>query len=54
MPGSVSIIVFVAVVFVVMALVYAFSGGSLVVSERLGRLWRPTSQPRMGLKESQR
>ncbi len=55
MLGSVSIITFVAIFVVVMALIYAFSGGSVIMSERLGRLWQPPSQPRKtGLKESRK
>ena len=40
MSASVSIVVFVAIVCIVMALTFAFSGGSLLITERLGRLWR--------------
>ena len=54
MLGSVSVVIFGAIIFVVMALIYAFSGGSLLITERLGRLWRPPGQPRVGLKESKR
>jgi len=50
MPGSVSIVVFGAVVIVAGALIYAFSGESVVVSQRLGRLWRSPGQRRDGSK----
>ncbi len=44
MIGSV-VIIFVAVMVVMMALTFAFSSGRLLVTERLGRLWRiPTSR----------
>jgi tight adherence protein C len=47
-----AVVVFGAVVLIVLALGYAFSGGSLLVTERLGRLWRlPGGGSRMGLKE---
>jgi tight adherence protein C len=46
-----AVVVFGAVVLIVMALVYAFSGGSLLVTERLGRLWRLPGRPQMGFKE---
>jgi tight adherence protein C len=52
MPGFVSIIIFVAIVLVVMALTYAFSGGSVPIAERLGHLWRLPGQERPALKES--
>ena len=55
MPGSVSVVIFGAIIFIVMALTYAFSGGSLLITERLGRLWRlPGHDQRVGLKESRR
>jgi len=40
MSASVSIVVFLAIVFIVMAITFAFSGGSLLITERLGRLWQ--------------
>jgi len=43
---------FTAIVFVALALIYAFSGSSVQITERLGRLWRPPAQERMGLKET--
>jgi tight adherence protein C len=46
-----AVVVFGAVVLIVMALVYAFSGGSLLVTERLGRLWRLPGRPQIGFKE---
>jgi tight adherence protein C len=54
MPAVVSIVVFASVVFIVMALIHAFSGGSLMITERLGRLSRLPDQERAGLKESRR
>jgi len=54
MPVVVSIVVFASVIFIVMALIHAFSGGSLMITERLGRLWRVPNQERAGLKESRR
>ena len=46
MPGSVSIVVFAAIIFIALALIYAFSGGSLLITERLGRLWQASRKPR--------
>jgi len=47
-------VVFGAVVLIALALVYAFSGGSLLITERLGRLWRlPTGHER-GFKEKRK
>jgi tight adherence protein C len=44
-------VVFGALVLIAVALVFAFSGGSLLVTERLGRLWRlPAGHP-TGFKE---
>jgi tight adherence protein C len=37
-----------------MALIYAFSGGSMAVAERLGRLWRDPGRERATIKESRR
>jgi tight adherence protein C len=54
MPVLVSVAVFVAIILIVLALIYAFSGGSVLVSERLGRLWRPSAHERAGLKETRR
>ena len=48
MFGSVSVVIFGAIIFIVMALIYAFSGGSLLITERLGRLWRPPGQRASG------
>jgi tight adherence protein C len=39
MSVTVSIVVFLAIVFIVLAITFAFSGGSLMMTERLGRLW---------------
>ncbi|MGO8792457.1 MAG: type II secretion system F family protein [Terriglobia bacterium] len=54
MPGSISIVVFVAVLFIGIALIFAFSGGSLMITERLGRLWRIPGHESRGFKESRR
>lgn len=54
MPVSVSLVVFVSVIFIAMALTFAFSGGSLMITDRLGRLWRPASPEGGGFKESRR
>ncbi len=54
MPGIIQLVVFGAVVLIVMSLTYAFSPGSLHVSERLGRIWRLPGQGRPGFKQSQR
>jgi tight adherence protein C len=54
MPAFVSFVVFASVIFIVMALTHAFSGGSLMITERLGRLWRLPGHERTGLKESRR
>jgi tight adherence protein C len=54
MFGSVSVVIFGASIFIVMALIYAFSGGSLLITDRLGRLWRLPGPERVGMKESQR
>jgi tight adherence protein C len=54
MYGSISIVIFGAITFIVMALIYAFSGGSAVVAERLGRLWSVSGRDRAGFKESRR
>jgi tight adherence protein C len=54
MPGSVSVVVFGSIIVVAMALVFAFSGGSLMITERLGRLWRVPGRERADYKQSQR
>ncbi|HMD86831.1 MAG TPA: type II secretion system F family protein [Terriglobia bacterium] len=54
MPAFVSFVVFASVIFIVMALIHAFSGGSLMITERLGRLWRVPGHEQAGLKESRR
>ena len=54
MPGSVSVVIFGAIIFIAMALIYGFSGGSVLIAERLGRLWRPPGHDRAGFKESRR
>jgi tight adherence protein C len=53
MPGSLNAVIFGSVIFIVMALVYAFSGGSLMITERLGRLWRTSGHERAGYQQSQ-
>jgi tight adherence protein C len=50
MPGPV-VVIFLAVVFIAMVLVYAFSGGTLPVTERLGHLWRHSAKRQPALKE---
>jgi tight adherence protein C len=45
------VIVFGAVLLIVMAVVYAFSGSSLMITERLGRLWRVPSARPVGFRE---
>ena len=54
MLGSASIVTFGAIFVIVMILIYAFSGGSVMITERLGRLWQPLSQQRVGFGESRR
>jgi tight adherence protein C len=55
MIWAVSGITFLAIVFVILALVYAFSTGTLPVTERLGRLWRPpTPKQEVGFREKQK
>lgn len=44
-------VVFGAVVLIAVAVVFAFSGGSLLVTERLGRLWRLPAAYQTGFKE---
>ncbi len=45
---SVIVVVFVSTFLVAGGLIYAFSGESAGVSDRLGRLWRPASQEKPG------
>ena len=52
MLGPVSFVIFAAVIVIVMAVIYAFSGGSAMMSDRLGRLWSPAGPQRVGIKES--
>ncbi len=48
-------IAFLAMVLIVLALVYAFSTGSLPITERLARLWHPRSvEPEAGFREKQK
>jgi len=54
MFGSASIVTFGAILVIVMALIYAFSGGSVMITDRLGRLWHPLGQERAGIGESRR
>jgi tight adherence protein C len=55
MIWAVSGVTFLAIVFVVLALVYAFSTGTLPVTERLVRLWRPpTPKQEVGFREKQK
>jgi tight adherence protein C len=46
-----AVVVFGAVILIGLALVYAFSGGSVLITERLGRLWRLPGASRGGFKE---
>ena len=54
MPLSASVVVFVSVVFIAMALLYAWPGESPQVSKRLGQLWRVPGRERFGLKQARR
>jgi tight adherence protein C len=54
MPAFASVVIFGAIIFIGMALTYAFSGGSLLISDRLGRLWRHPGRERGGMKEARR
>jgi tight adherence protein C len=54
MPVSISIVVFGAIILIAGGVIYALSGGSLVVSERLGRLWRVPGADRPGFRETQK
>lgn len=55
MIWAVSGVTFVAIVLVVFALIYAFSTGTLPVTERLGRLWQPpTPKQEVGFREKQK
>jgi len=55
MIWAVSGVTFVAIVLVILALVYAFSTGTLPVTERLGRLWQPpTPKDEVGFREKQK
>jgi tight adherence protein C len=48
MVWAISGVTFVAIVFVILALIYAFSTGALPVTERLGRLWQPPGAKQEG------
>jgi tight adherence protein C len=54
MPASVSIVIVGAIVFIVMAFLYAFSGGSVAVADRLGRLWEAPDREGMEKKGARR
>jgi tight adherence protein C len=54
MPGFVSLVILGAIIFIGMALIYAFSGGSFLITERLGRLWRLPARERVSPQESRR
>jgi tight adherence protein C len=54
MPATVSIVIFGAILLVAMGVIYALSGGSLLITERLGRLSRLPGHERLGFRESQR
>lgn len=53
MPGPIVIVVFAAVFLIGLAVIYALSGESMVVTKRLGRLWGVTGQ-RRNFRETQR
>jgi len=52
MPGFTSAVIFGAIIFIVLAVIYAFSGSPVQITERLGRLWRPPGHEHVGLKET--
>jgi tight adherence protein C len=52
MPGPVSVVIFAAIMVIAVALIYALSGESLMITERLGRLWRLPGQERVDSKKS--
>jgi tight adherence protein C len=55
MPSPIILVVFIATFLFVVGLLYAFSGESAAVSDRLGRLWNPSSSPsqeKAGVKEA--
>ena len=56
MAWAITSITFAATVFVVMALVYAFTAGNLPIGERLTRLWHPPApkEERVSFKEKQK
>jgi len=54
MPITVSIVIFGAIILIALGVIYALSGGSLLITERLGRLWRLPGHERPGFRESQR
>jgi tight adherence protein C len=54
MPIFVSVAVFAVIILIALALIYAFSGESVLISERLGRLWRVPGHEQAGRKESRR
>lgn len=54
MPAAVSIVIVGAIVFIVMAFMYAFSGRSVAVANRLGRLWEAPDRERMEKKGARR
>src|SRR5579872_7472962 len=52
MISPIVIVVFVGTFLFAAGLVYAFSGESADVSDRLGRLWRPAATEKMGVRQS--
>lgn len=55
MLWTVTSLTFIAIVAVILALAYGFSGGKMPVVERLGRLWRSTpSESQTGFKQKQK
>src|SRR5208337_4232326 len=48
-----TVVAFVAVVLIVLALAYGLSGENLPAAERLTRLWQPPSSEKLGFREKQ-
>jgi tight adherence protein C len=53
MPGSINFVILGAIILVVVAMAYAFTGSSQVISDRLTRLDRAPERQRVGLRETQ-
>ena len=52
MPGSISVVIFGAILLIAGGVIFALSGGSMMVSERLGRLWRLPGHDRPGTRQT--